>query len=95
VLETMLQPHEASLLDFLEELRPQVRLLQQFASSRPEALAAFGGEQQARDAIDGWHEAGIVLCASKTVQSLATRTRAVPTAESMKSDPELVLLNNG
>jgi ribosomal peptide maturation radical SAM protein 1 len=90
VLETMLQPHEASLLDFLEELRPQVRLLQQFASSRPEALAAFGGEQQVRDAIDGWHEAGIVLCASKTVQSLATRTRAVPATESMKSDPELV-----
>lgn len=90
VLETMLRPHEASLLDFLEELRPQVRLLQQFASSRAEALAVFGGEQQVQDTIDGWHEAGIVLCVSKTVQSLATRTRAVRATGCMKSDPELV-----
>lgn len=89
VLETSLQPHEASLLDFLEELRPEVRLLQQFASLRPEALAAFGGEQQVQDTIDAWDKAGIVLCASSTVQSLATRTRAATATECMGSDHEL------
>jgi ribosomal peptide maturation radical SAM protein 1 len=90
VLETVLQPHEASLLDFLEELRPQVRLLQQFAASKPLALAAFGGEDQFQDIIDNWCEAGIVLCASNTVQSLATRIRAAPAAAPMTLDPELV-----
>lgn len=90
LFETILQPHEASLLDFLEELRPQVRLLQQFASSKPDALAIFGGRQQVQDTIDRWHEAGIILCASNTVQSLATRIRSQTETMCIKSDPELV-----
>lgn len=69
----VLQPHEASLLDYLEELRPQVRLAKEFGSARPDAYAAFAGEQGLWSIIDCWRDAGIVLCMSNTVQSLATR----------------------
>lgn len=89
-VETLLPPHEAVLLEFLEELRPQVRLLQQFAALRPDVLAVFGGEWQVRETIDRWHRTGIVLCASSTVQSLATRARAISAIAPLEYDAELV-----
>lgn len=91
VQETTLRPHEAALLEFLEELRPQVRLLQEFASTSPKHFAAFGSEQQVQDTLDVWHKAGIVLCLSRTVQSLATRTRPEAAAMPMESNSELAL----
>jgi ribosomal peptide maturation radical SAM protein 1 len=88
--ETELPAQEAALLNYLEELRPEVRLPQEFAASHPAAFAALGGERGLRDLLDRWTDAGIALRVSGTVQSLATRVRARPDAGRDAVDTELV-----
>lgn len=89
-VESSLFPHEARLLAFLDEARPRVRLVKLFAMAEPEAFARFGGEGEVEAQLDRWHEQGVVLQLSGTVQCLATRFVSEPSGDAVSGRSELV-----
>ncbi len=69
-IERVLDPPQAKLLHYLEELRARVRLAAAFADHEPAAFAALGGEEGLRHLIADWERQGLVLVISGTVQAL-------------------------
>jgi hypothetical protein len=88
--ETVLPPHEARLLAFVDEVRPLIRLTKLFAEAEPAAFYAMGGEAGLTAILDRWEEDGTALRVSGMVQCLPTWVATVQADDPVLLETELV-----
>lgn len=88
-----LLPEQVVFLRFIEEMRPAVRLADDFAKAHPDVFVRLGGDAGLAELLDDWQVSGVILGVSGMVLSLpVNRTASAPgRAESLAGARELAV----